>query len=72
MHAGQVSVQDDHVVTGVAKMMERRRSIQCHVDGHPFSTQAHADCPSEDHEILDHENSHVASHNLGTSEGTWE
>ncbi|GAA2350118.1 hypothetical protein GCM10010376_85310 [Streptomyces violaceusniger] len=61
MDAGQVAVEDHHVVAGDGKMFEGGSSVQDDVDGHALMAQPVSDGAGEDLEVLDDEDPHRPS-----------
>ena len=60
VHAGQVPVEHDHVVTGDREMLERVVAVQHDVDRHALAAQPGADGPGQHLEVLDDQHPHEA------------
>jgi hypothetical protein len=61
VHAGQVPVQDDHVVAGQGHVVERVLPVVGHVDGHAFIAQPARHRLREPPVIFHHQHSHTLS-----------
>jgi len=63
--AGQVAVEDDHVVTGHRQGLKRVLAVKGHVDRHALPTQPGRFGFREDLEILGDQYSHGANDAIG-------
>ena len=61
MHAGQVPVQDDHVVAGQGHVVECVLPVEGHIDGHALITQPARDRLREPPVIFHYQHSHALS-----------
>ena len=60
VHAGQVAVEDHHVVAGDGQPLQRVVAVEDHVDGHALAAQPGADGAGQDLEVLDDQHPHAA------------
>src|ERR1019366_5136319 len=60
-HAGQVSVQDHHVVAGDRQMTQRVVTVEDNIDRHTFAAKPGPDRAGQYLEILDDQHSHDGS-----------
>jgi hypothetical protein len=58
VRAGQVPVEDHHVVPGDCQMLQGGVAVADHVDRHPLAAQPGPDRAGQDLEVLHHQHAH--------------